>query len=82
MSSQNIRMNEIMKVLSVIATIFIPLSFITGVYGMNFDTPSPWNLPALKWRYGYPAVLVLMLAVAGGLLLWFRRKGWIDKRKA
>lgn len=82
LSSQNNRMNEIMKVLTVIATIFIPLSFVAGVYGMNFDTTSPWNLPELHWRYGYPAVLALMLAIAGGLLLWFRRKGWIGKRKA
>lgn len=81
LSSQSNRMNEVMKVLTIIATIFIPLSFIAGVYGMNFDTASPWNLPELGWRYGYPAVLLLMLAVACGLLLWFRHRGWIGKHQ-
>jgi magnesium transporter len=70
------RMNEVMKVLTIIATIFIPLSFIAGVYGMNFDTSSPWNMPELAWRGGYPFALGLMAASAGGLLLWFRRMGW------
>ena len=82
LSSQSNRMNEIMKVLTIISTIFIPLSFIAGVYGMNFDTASPWNLPELKWRYGYPAVWVLMIVIAGSLLLWFRRKGWIGKSRS
>jgi magnesium transporter len=77
LASQSNRMNEIMKILTIIATIFIPLSFIVGVYGMNFDTASPWNMPELKWRYGYPAVWILMIAIAVGLLVWFRRKGWI-----
>jgi magnesium transporter len=72
------RMNEVMKVLTVIATIFIPLTFIAGVYGMNFDTEvSPWNMPELKWEYGYPACLAVMLVIAVGLLVYFRRKGWI-----
>jgi len=75
------RMNEIMKVLTVIATIFIPLSFIAGVYGMNFDTEvSPWNLPELGWYFGYPFALALMAAVALGQLWFFRRKGWIGGR--
>jgi len=77
MSVVSNRMNEVMKVLTIIATIFIPLSFIAGVYGMNFDTDvSPWNMPELGWAYGYPAVLAFMLAFAVGLLLFFRRKGW------
>jgi len=71
------RMNEIMKVLTIIATIFIPLSFVAGLYGMNFDTSSPWNMPELGWRLGYPAVLAVMAAMAGGLLVYFRRKHWI-----
>lgn len=76
-SSLSNRMNEVMQVLTVIATIFIPLTFIVGVYGMNFDTAaSPWNMPELKWYWGYPAVWGLMLVVAGGMLLFFRRKGW------
>jgi magnesium transporter len=74
------RTNEIMKVLTIIATIFIPLSFIAGVYGMNFDTSaSPWNMPELDWPYGYPFSLGLMAAVAGGLLYFFWRRGWLGK---
>lgn len=77
-SSLSNRMNEVMQVLTVIATIFIPLTFIVGVYGMNFDTTvSPWNMPELKWRFGYPAVWAVMLSVAGGLLYFFGRKGWL-----
>ena len=72
------RMNEIMKVLTVIATIFIPLTFIAGLYGMNFNTKvSPWNMPELEWYWGYPACLLLMAAVAGGLMIYFWRRGWI-----
>lgn len=71
------RMNEVMKVLTIIATIFIPLSFIAGLYGMNFDpAASRWNMPELGWRFGYPIALGLMGAVALGLLLFMRRKGW------
>jgi magnesium transporter len=78
LSSLSSRMNEIMKVLAIISTIFIPLSFIAGIYGMNFDgTTSPWNMPELEWYFGYPFALALMAAVAAGLLLWFRRRGWI-----
>lgn len=77
LSSISNRMNEVMKTLTVIATIFIPLSFIAGVYGMNFDTRSPWNMPELHWRFGYPLVLGVMVTVAGGMLLWFRRRGWL-----
>ncbi|PWB66968.1 MAG: magnesium and cobalt transport protein CorA [Deltaproteobacteria bacterium] len=77
MSSVSNRMNEIMKVLTVMATIFIPLTFIAGVYGMNFDTKaSPYNMPELGWRYGYPAVLLVMAAAAGGMLAYFHRKKW------
>jgi magnesium transporter len=72
------RMNEIMKVLTVISTIFLPLTFIAGVYGMNFDTTvSPYNLPELRWRYGYPFALGLMLLSVLVLLWFYRRKGWI-----
>ncbi len=78
MSAVSNRMNEIMKVLTVMATIFIPLTFIAGVYGMNFDRQaSPYNMPELAWAYGYPALLLLMAAVAGGMLYYFRRKRWI-----
>ncbi len=74
------RMNEIMKVLTIIATIFIPLTFISSIYGMNFDTHvSRWNMPELGWEYGYPAVMLVMLATAVALLLYFRRRGWLGR---
>jgi magnesium transporter len=66
------RLNEVMKVLTMISTILLPLSFIAGVYGMNFDI-----MPELHWKYGYFVVWGIMIAVAGGLLLFFRRRGWI-----
>lgn len=69
--------NEVQKVLTIIATVFIPLSFIVGLYGMNFDTSSPWNMPELAWPYGYPFALGLMFALTAGLVVWFRRKGWM-----
>jgi magnesium transporter len=72
LSSISNRMNEIMKVLTIIATIFIPLTFIVGLYGMNFK-----YMPELEWSWGYPAVLVLMAAVSGFMLFYFRRKGWL-----
>jgi len=71
LSSISNRMNEVMKVLTIIATIFIPLSFIAGVYGMNFR-----YMPELEWRYGYLYALALMLAVALVLLGYFKRKEW------
>ena len=78
MSAMSNRMNEIMKVLTVIATIFIPLTFIVGIYGMNFDPKaSPFNMPELEWRYGYPAVLLVMASVVAGMLWYFRRKKWM-----
>jgi magnesium transporter len=73
-------MNEVMRILTVIATLFMPLSFITGVYGMNFNTNvSKWNMPELNWRYGYPAVLALQGLLALGMLWFFYRKGWLMK---
>ena len=65
------RMNEVMKVLTIIATIFIPLSFVAGLYGMNFVF-----MPELQWHYGYFGALGIMLAIGGGMLLFFKRKGW------
>ncbi|MCR4438460.1 MAG: magnesium/cobalt transporter CorA [bacterium] len=72
LSSLNNRMNEVMKMLTIIATVFIPLSFIVGIYGMNFP-----NMPELQWRWGYPAVLAVMALVAGIMLLHFRRRHWL-----
>ena len=66
------RMNEIMKVLTVVATIFVPLTFIASLYGMNFD-----YIPELHWHYGYYAVLSVMGVVSILMLCYFRRKGWI-----
>ncbi|MGR9108958.1 MAG: magnesium/cobalt transporter CorA [Gammaproteobacteria bacterium] len=78
LSTLSNRLNEIMRVLTVIATIFIPLTFVAGIYGMNFDyQTSPWNMPELHWYYGYPIILGLMGLVVIGLLVLFRRKGWI-----
>jgi magnesium transporter len=74
------RLNQTMKVLTIIGTIFIPLGVVAGVYGMNFDTEaSPWNMPELGWAFGYPFVLALMASVAGGLLLYFWRRGWLGR---
>lgn len=70
------RMNEVMKVLTIIGTIFIPLGFVAGLYGMNFDTEYPANLPELSWPYGYPFAITLMLMIAGGMLIFFWHKGW------
>jgi len=71
------RTNEIMKVLTIISTIFIPLTFIVGVYGMNFDPDtSPYNMPELRWYWGYPFALLLMGLVVVGQLLVFARRGW------
>jgi magnesium transporter len=72
MSAMSNRMNEIMKVLTIMGTIFIPLTFLAGVYGMNFE-----HLPEFKWRYGYPVFWAVCLATAGAMIAWFRRRGWI-----
>lgn len=78
LSSASHRMNEVMKVLTIIATIFIPLSFVAGVYGMNFNPErSPWNMPELNWFWGYPFALGLMAVIAVGLLWFMRRKRWL-----
>ena len=74
LSSMSHRLNEVMKVLTVLATIFIPLTFLSSIWGMNFD-----DMPELHWRYGYPAALALMFCVAIVLLVAFRRRGWIGR---
>jgi len=70
-NTMNTKMNEVMKLLTIITTIFIPLSFIAGIYGMNFDV-----MPELRWNYGYPAVLVAMGVVCVGMLYYFKRRKW------
>ncbi|MFD0671254.1 magnesium/cobalt transporter CorA [Cohnella sp. GCM10027633] len=67
------RMNAIMKTLTVITTIFMPLTFIAGVYGMNFV-----HMPELDWQWGYFGVIGVMMALGAGMFIWFKRKGWFD----
>jgi len=71
LSSVSNRMNAVMKVLTVIATIFMPLTWIAGIYGMNFK-----HMPELEWRWGYEAVWLVMLAVAAGMIVYFKKKKW------
>lgn len=71
------RMNEVIKVLTIMSTVFVPLSFLVGLYGMNFDTESPWNLPELSWRYGYLFVWGLMITVVIVVMVFFKRKRWL-----
>ena len=76
-SSTSHRLNEIMRVLTMIATIFIPLSFVVGLYGMNFSNPnSPWSMPELDWYYGYPMVWGIMITIVVGMIIYFKRKEW------
>ncbi len=78
LSAVSNKMNEIMKLLTVVSSIFIPLTFVAGIYGMNFNTEkSPYNMPELNWYWGYPICLAFMGAIAGGLLFFFWRRGWL-----
>jgi magnesium transporter len=78
LSSVSNRMNEVMKVLTIIATIFIPLTFVAGIYGMNFNPEaSAWNMPELNWRYGYFFSLGLMFLIFLGMFVYFKRKKWM-----
>ena len=78
LSSISYRLNDVMRVLTVIATIFIPLTFLVGVYGMNFgmNQKSPWAMPELDWYYAYPVLWLLMILIAVGMIVFFRRRGW------
>jgi magnesium transporter len=71
LSSISNRLNQIMKTLTIFTAFFMPLTFIAGVYGMNFKF-----MPEITWQWGYPATLGLMAAVAVGMTIYFRRKGW------
>ncbi len=66
------RTNEVMRILTVFSAFFLPLTFIVGIYGMNFR-----RMPELEWRFGYPLTLIFMAAVCLGIFLWFRRRGWM-----
>jgi len=72
LSTVSNRMNEVMKVLTIIATIFIPLTFIAGIYGMNFEF-----MPELKWRWSYPMLWILLIAIFIAMLLWFKKRKWL-----
>ncbi len=77
LSAMGNKLNEIMKLLTIISTIFIPLTFIVGVYGMNFNTEkSPFNMPELNWYWGYVVCWVVMLAIAASLFYFFWQRGW------
>lgn len=79
LSSVSNKMNEIMKFLTVMSSIFIPLTFIAGIYGMNFNSEkSPFNMPELNWYWGYPLCLAVMAAIAAALCLFFWRRGWFQ----
>jgi magnesium transporter len=72
LSSLSMKLNEVMKVLTIIATIFIPLTFVVGIYGMNFK-----YMPEIGWRYGYPMVMLVVLAIGVSMLVYFRKKRWL-----
>ena len=79
MASISNRMNQVMKVLTVISSIFVPLTFVAGVYGMNFDPEvSRWNMPELEWPYGYVLCMAVMGLISLTQVLWFRRQGWFQ----
>lgn len=78
LSAVNNRMNEIIKVLTIITSLFIPPTFIAGIYGMNFNPEkSPFNMPELNWYFGYPLSLLLMVITSGAILVFLRKKGWM-----
>jgi magnesium transporter len=71
-------MNEVMKVLAIITSLFIPPTFIASIYGMNFNPDkSPLNMPELNWFFGYPAALAVMAVLVGGLIFFLHWKGWL-----
>lgn len=76
----SMKQNEIMKVLTIVSSVFIPLSFVAGLYGMNFDSEvSGYNMPELHWAYGYPMALSVMAAIALGMLGFFWQRGWLRR---
>ncbi|MCK9589061.1 MAG: magnesium/cobalt transporter CorA [Terrimicrobiaceae bacterium] len=77
LSSLGFRTNEIMRVLTVVTVLFIPLTFLAGVYGMNFDLADKWNMPELKWPFGYLFFWTVCLCSVAGMLVFFKRKKWL-----
>jgi len=77
LTSLSHRLNDVMKVLTIISTVFMPLSFLAGVYGMNFDRQQPLNMPELGWRYGYVGFWGVSVAAIVTMLWLFRRRGWL-----
>lgn len=78
MSAVSNRINDTMRVLTIIATIFIPITFVASIYGMNFDSAaSSWNMPELHWKWGYPAAIGSMVIITIALVAYFWRRGWI-----
>jgi magnesium transporter len=78
MSSVSNKMNEVMKVLTIFAAIFIPLTFVAGIYGMNFNPEaSPFNMPELGWYWGYPMVWAILIVMSLVMILFFKRKKWL-----
>lgn len=77
LSGLSLRMNDVMRTLTLISTVFMPLTFIVGLYGMNFDRSSPWNMPELGWKYGYLLVWGLIAVVAVAMVMFFYRKRWL-----
>lgn len=81
-SSVSNRINDVMRLLAVVTTVFTPLTFLAGVYGMNFDRGHSANMPELSWRYGYLFFWLLSAAIGGVLFFYFRRKGWLRRPPA
>jgi magnesium transporter len=77
LSSLSFRTNEIMRVLTIVSVIFIPLTFLAGVYGMNFDTEMKWNMPELHWPFGYAYFWAVCVCIVLGMLIFFKRKKWL-----
>lgn len=71
LNSTSLRLNEVMKALTVVSTIFLPLTFVAGIYGMNFEF-----MPEIHWRYGYIFVWVIFIAIFVGMLAWFKHRKW------
>lgn len=78
LSNSGQKLNEVVKVLTIISTIFIPLTFLAGVYGMNFNPDAGrWNMPEINWEFGYPLIITIMVAVAVGMIFFFKKKEWL-----